>query len=274
VSTTTAPAASGSAIAAATEQGRAALVGYLPVGFPDVAGSVAAAKDLVAGGVDVLELGLAYSDPLMDGPVIQHAVEAALRGGVRTRDVLAAVEQVAQAGAPVLVMTYWNPIERYGVSRFARDLASAGGAGLITPDLIPDEAQEWIEASDAAGLERIFLVAPSSTPERLSATAAACRGWVYAASTMGVTGVRASVGAGAQALVSRARAAGADRVCVGLGVSTRAQAAEVAGFADGVIVGSAFVRALTQVVEGEQGATGVRALAEELSAGVREGRPA
>lgn len=265
------------ALDAAKAEGRAALVGYLPVGFPDVDTSVEAAKALVAGGVDVLELGMPYSDPLMDGPVIQHAVEASLRAGTRTRDVLAAVEKVARTGAPTLVMTYWNLVARYGVDRYAADLAAAGGAGLITPDLIPDEAAEWIAASDAADLERVFLVAPSSTPERLKAIAAACRGWVYAASTMGVTGVRASVGGAAHDLVDRTRAAGADRVCVGLGVSTRAQAAEVAGYADGVIVGSAFVRALAGpggagAVDRAAGLRAVRELAEELSAGVREGR--
>ncbi|MDQ1287276.1 MAG: tryptophan synthase alpha chain [Actinomycetota bacterium] len=265
---------SGTAIDEARASGRAALIGYLPVGYPDVATSVAAAKELVAGGADVIELGLPYTDPLMDGPVIQHAVDAALRAGTRTRDVLSAVEQVAGTGVPALVMSYWNPVDRYGVRRFARDLASVGGAGVITPDLIPDEGEDWLSASDDAGIERIFLVAPSSTPERLRTTAAACRGWVYAASTMGVTGVRTSVGTGAADLVSRTRAAGAGRVCVGLGVSTRAQAAEVASFADGVIVGSAFVRALTGASDRGAALRAVRDLAEDLAAGVREGRPA
>jgi tryptophan synthase alpha chain len=258
---------SGDAVEAARAQGRAALVGYLPVGFPDVAGSVAAARALVAGGCDVVELGLPYSDPLMDGPVIQEAVDAALKAGTRTRDVLTAVEQVAATGAAVLVMTYWNPVDRYGVDRFAADLASAGGSGLITPDIIPDEAGEWLAASDAHDLERIFLVAPSSTDERLRSTAAACRGWVYAASTMGVTGARSQVGERAQGLVERTRAAGAPRVCVGLGVSTPDQAATVAAYADGVIVGSAFVRAL-----GEGGPAAVERLASELADGVRRGR--
>jgi tryptophan synthase alpha chain len=264
-----ATARSGDAVDAARAQGRAALVGYLPVGFPDVAGSVAGARALVAGGCDVVELGLPYSDPLMDGPLIQQAVDAALKGGTRTRDVLAAVEQVAATGAAVLVMTYWNPVDRYGVDRFAADLASAGGAGLITPDLIPDEAGDWLAASEAHALERVFLVAPSSTDERLRSTAAASRGWVYAASTMGVTGVRSQVGERAQGLVERTRAAGASRVCVGLGVSTGEQAATVAAYADGVIVGSAFVRAL-----GDGGPAAVEQLAGELAAGVRRGRGA
>jgi tryptophan synthase alpha chain len=254
-------------IDAAGADGRAVLVGYLPVGFPDVAGSVAAARAMVEAGVDVVELGLPYSDPVMDGPVIQQAADAALRAGTRTRDVLAAVEQVAATGAPVLVMTYWNPVLRYGVDAFARDVAAAGGAGLITPDLIPEEAGDWLAASNAQGLDRVFLVAPSSTPERLRSTAAACRGFVYAASTMGVTGVRASVGAAARSLVDSTRAAGAERVCVGLGVSTADQAAEVGSYADGVIVGSAFVRALA-----DEGPSAAGAVAADLAAGVRRAR--
>jgi tryptophan synthase alpha chain len=250
-------------------EGRAALIGYLPVGFPDVAGSVAAAKAMVAAGVDMVELGIAYSDPVMDGPVIQDAVQQALAAGVRVRDVFGAVEGIAATGAPVLVMSYFNPILRYGVDRFARDLAAAGGAGIITPDLIPDEAGEWLAASDAHDLDRVFLVAPSSTPERLASTAAASRGFVYAASTMGVTGERTSLGERAADLVADTRAAGADRVCVGLGVSTGDQAAQVAGYADGVIVGSALVRALVQAPTPAAGLDAIAAVAADLSTGVR-----
>lgn len=246
---------------------RAALIAFLPAGFPDLDTSVEAARAAVDAGVDMVELGLPYSDPVMDGPVIQRAAGQALATGTRTKEVLRAVEQVAATGAPVLVMTYWNPVLRYGVDAFARDLASAGGAGLITPDLIPDEAGEWIAASDAHGLDRIFLVAPSSSPQRLALTAEACRGFVYAASTMGVTGLRESVGASAQRLVADTRAAGAERVCVGLGVSNREQAAEVGAYADGVIVGSALVKALD-----EGGPDGVTRLAADLAAGVAGAR--
>lgn len=256
---------SAAAIDAAKATGRAALIAYLPIGFPDVPTSIAAARAAVEGGADVLELGMPYSDPLMDGPVIQHAVDAALRGGTRTVDLLQAVDELSSGGATALVMTYWNLVDRYGVDAFAKDLAAAGGAGLITPDLIPDEGADWIAASDAHGLERVFLVAPSSTPARLASTAAACRGWVYAASLMGVTGVKA-VSAGARDLVERARAAGAERVCVGLGVSTPAQAGEVAQYADGVIVGSAFVKALTEAPSPAAGIDAVRDLARALSA--------
>ncbi|MDQ1294590.1 MAG: Tryptophan synthase alpha chain [Actinomycetota bacterium] len=255
----------------AAEEGRAALIGYLPVGFPDVPASIEAMKALVAGGVDLVEIGIPYSDPLMDGPVIQHAAEVALRGGTRTADVLTAVRAVREAGAPALVMTYWNIVDRYGVDRFAQDLAAAGGAGLITPDLIPDEGADWIEAAQRHGLDRVFLVAPSSTDERLRSTTAACTGFVYAASTMGVTGARASVGPRAHELVERTRKVCDLPVCVGLGVSTGEQAAQVAGYADGVIVGSAFVKALSSGPDLAAGLLAVRALAEELALGVRRG---
>ena len=256
-------------IAAARAEGRAALVAYLPVGYPDVDASIAAMVAMVEGGADVIEIGVPYSDPGMDGPVIQEAVEVAVQAGVGMRDVLKAVAAVAAAGAVPVVMSYWNPIERYGVDRFADDLAAAGGAGAITPDLIPDEAGAWLAASDRVGLDRVFLVAPSSTDTRLAATVAACRGFVYAASTMGVTGTRATVGDAAERLVGRTReVSGELPVCVGLGVSTGDQAAEVAGFADGVIVGSAYVRLM---LEGA-GPDGVRVLSEELAAGVRRAK--
>ncbi len=264
----------GGVLARARREGRAALIGYLPVGFPDVVTSIAAMEALVEGGADVVEVGIPYSDPLMDGPVIQHAVEIALGRGARPRDAFAATQGVSRAGAPALVMTYWNIVDRYGVHRFAADLAAAGGSGLITPDLIPDEAGEWLSAATAHDLDRVFLVAPSSTQARLASTTQACRGFVYAASTMGVTGAREAVGAGARPLVERTRAVSDQPVCVGLGVSTPAQAAEVAGFADGVIVGSAFVRALAATDSPAAGVAAVKRLAAELAAGVREGVPA
>ncbi len=178
------------ALARCRAEGRAALVGYLPVGYPSVEGSVEAMLAMVAAGVDVVEVGLPYSDPLMDGPVIQRATEAALQAGTRVEDVFTAVRALADAGAPAYVMTYWNLVLHRGVEKFAADLAAAGGSGLITPDLVPDEAGPWLAASDAHGLDRVFLVAPSSTPERLRVATGASRGFVYAASTMGVTGTR------------------------------------------------------------------------------------
>jgi tryptophan synthase alpha chain len=250
-------------------EGRAALIGYLPVGFPDVETSVEAMRVMVRAGVDVVEVGVPYSDPLMDGPVIQRAVDSALRSGTRTRDVLPAVRAVADVGAPALVMTYGNLVDHSGVERFAADLAAAGGAGLITPDLIPEEAEQWLAAAEQADLDRVFLVAPSSTDARLRSTARACRGFVYAASTMGVTGARDAVGGGAQVLVERVRAVTDLPVCVGLGVSTGRQAAEVASFADGVIVGSALVRCLVDATGPEEGLAALEKLTGELAEGVR-----
>ncbi|WP_137122018.1 tryptophan synthase subunit alpha [Segeticoccus rhizosphaerae] len=258
-------------LARTREEERAALVGYLPVGYPDVPGSIEAMTAVVEAGADVIEVGVPYSDPLMDGPVIQHAAETALAGGVRLRDLFTAVRAVADAGAAVVVMTYWNPVLRYGVERFAADLAAAGGSGLITPDLIPDEASEWLEAAKRHHLDPIFLVAPSSTDERLALTTAATSGFVYAASTMGVTGARASVGDAAHVLVERTRKVTDLPVCVGLGVSDREQAAQVAGFADGVIVGSVLVRQLADAAAPADGLAGLQAVVRELALGVREG---
>ncbi|GLE50981.1 tryptophan synthase subunit alpha [Mycobacterium montefiorense] len=242
---------------------RAALIGYLPTGFPDLRTSLDAMTALVESGCDLIEVGVPYSDPGMDGPTIAGATEAALRGGVRVRDTLAAVEAISSAGGRSVVMTYWNPVLHYGIDAFARDLASAGGHGLITPDLIPDEAQEWMAASEEHHLDRIFLVAPSSTPQRLVTTVEASRGFVYAASTMGVTGARDAVSNAAPALVRRVKAVSNIPVGVGLGVRSREQAAQIGSYADGVIVGSALVTAL------RDGLPSLRALTQELAEGVR-----
>ncbi len=268
----------------ARADGRAALVGYLPAGFPTIEGGIDAVRAMAESGVDLIEVGYPYSDPMMDGPVIQRAAEIALAGGVRGTDVLRTVEAVAQAGVPVVVMTYWNLVEHFrgtgtdrGVAVFARDLANAGGSGLITPDLIPDEAQQWLAVSDEHNLDRIFLVAPSSTDARLASTVAACRGFVYATSVMGVTGARGVTSSAAPTLVARTReaiaAAGTTLpVAVGLGVSDGAQAAEVGAFADGVIVGSALVKCLLDAPSTGAGLASLRALTADLAAGVR--RPA
>ncbi|MBV8966544.1 MAG: tryptophan synthase subunit alpha, partial [Mycobacteriaceae bacterium] len=191
--------------ASCRQHGRSALIGYLPTGYPDVATSIDAMGALVESGCDIVEVGIPYSDPGMDGPTIAKATEAALRGGVRVTDTLRAVQAVSDAGGRAVVMTYWNPVLRYGVDSFARDLAAAGGLGMITPDLIPDEASQWLAASDSHRLDRIFLIAPSSTPQRLAATVEASRGFVYAASTMGVTGAREAVSQAAPELVQRVR---------------------------------------------------------------------
>ena len=245
-------------------EGRAALVGYLPVGFPSYDVAVEAMRAMVEGGVDIVEVGMPYTDPLMEGPVIAAAHQAALDAGTRQADVLRTVEAVAATGAPTLVMGYWNPVHRYGFRRWAQALKDAGGVGAITPDLIPDEAPEWLAACRDLDLDPVFLVAPSSTDERIAVVGRANRGFVYAAAVMGVTGARSEVGAGARRLVERVRAQTALPVAVGLGVSTGPQAAELAEFADAVVVGSALVNALQTA-----GPEGVRRLAGELAEGVR-----
>lgn len=242
---------------------RAALIGYLPTGFPDVPTSIAAMTALVESGCDLVEVGVPYSDPGMDGPTIAAATETALANGVRVRDTLAAVEAISNAGGRAVVMTYWNPVLRKGVDTFARDLAAAGGYGLITPDLIPEEADDWLAASEAHDLDRIFLVAPSSTHERLAKTIEVSRGFVYAASTMGVTGARDAVSSAAPELVRRIREVSDIPVGVGLGVRSGEQAAQIGSYSDGVIVGSALVAAL------QDGVDAVRSLTEELAGGVR-----
>ena len=250
---------------ACKSEGRAALIGYLPVGFPNLADSIEAAVSLVENGADIIELGLPYSDPVMDGLVIQKATQVALANGFKLRDAFTALRAITErVSAPVLMMTYWNPVVQYGVDKFAADLADAGGAGLITPDLIPDEASEWIAASDRHDLDRVFLAAPSSTPERLANTVAASRGFVYAVSTMGITGERADVDDAAHSLVDRLRSAGATHVGVGVGISNAEQVREVQGYAEGAIVGSVLVKAL-----GDGGVPAVASLASALS-----GRPA
>ena len=252
-----------SVIAARKAAGSGALVGYLPVGFPDLRTSIEAAVALIENRVDILELGLPYSDPVMDGPVIQKATQAALANGFRLSDGFEAVAEItARTHAPVLLMTYFNPVMQYGVDRFADDLLAAGGAGLITPDLVPDEAGPWLAASDRTGLDRVFLAAPSSTDSRLARTVEASRGFVYAVSTMGITGARADVDAAARGLVSRLRDAGATSACVGVGISTAEQVREVLGYADGAIVGSALVQVLA-----EEGVPALGRAAAALAAG-------
>jgi tryptophan synthase alpha chain len=247
--------------AATRAQGRAALVGYLPAGYPTVDESITLCTAMIEAGADLLEIGVPYSDPVLDGPTIQAAAETALRGGFRLRDVFRVVEAVSSAGGAAAVMTYWNPVHRYGVDAFARDLAAAGGLGVITPDLVPDEAQDWLTASDAHSLDRIFLAAPSSTEERIVRTAEASTGFIYAAAVMGVTGARDSVGSEAAGLVSRVRMHTTLPIGVGIGVRSGAQAAEIAGYADAVIVGSALVTCAGSGVDS------VRKLTRELAAG-------
>ncbi|MEV8238663.1 tryptophan synthase subunit alpha [Microbacterium testaceum] len=251
------------AIEAAHTDGRGAFVAYLPAGFPDVATSIEAIVALAEAGADVIELGPPYSDPVMDGLVIQEATQTALANGFRMRDLFTIIREVtARTDVPILVMTYWNLVEQYGVDRYADELVAAGGAGLITPDITPDAAAAWIATSERTGLDRVFLAAPTSTDERLRMIVETSTGFVYTVSTMGITGERAELDAAARRLVERLRAHGADHACVGIGISNAAQVAGVVEYADGAIVGTALVKALR-----DGGVEGLSTLARELSAG-------
>ncbi|QCR19292.1 tryptophan synthase subunit alpha [Agrococcus sp. SGAir0287] len=253
------------AIAAAGDR---ALIGYLPAGFPDPEGCVEACVALAEGGVTAIELGLPYSDPSLDGPVIQAATQATLDRGFRIDEAFEAIEEITRrTTVPVLVMTYWNPVLRWGVDRFAERLAATGGAGLITPDLVPENGREWIDAARHHDLDRVFLAAPSSSDARIDAVLQASRGFVYTVSTMGTTGARGSMDAAARTLADRLavrrEALGIDLPrCVGLGISTGAQVADVLGYAEGAITGSALVAALR-----DGGLEGLRARVADLAAG-------
>lgn len=246
-------------------ENRAAFIAYYPAGYPTVDGSVDAIKAIVDAGADIVEVGLPYSDPMMDGPTIQEAANIALAEGFRIRDLFRVVREVTDADGNCVTMTYWNPILQYGPEKFAEDFAAAGGLGAIIPDLLPEEADRWLAAAEKHGLDTIFLVAPSSSNERIALTTAATGGFVYATSHMGVTGALNAVDSAAGVLVSRTREFTDLPVCVGLGVSNGEQAAEIAGFADGVIVGSALIKAATT------GRDELVALAGELAQGVRSG---
>ncbi|MDY6811254.1 MAG: tryptophan synthase subunit alpha [Actinomycetota bacterium] len=259
----TAPSRLAATFARCHDDGRAALIGYLPVGYPTLEKSLESFRTMVSAGCDIIEVGVPYSDPVMDGPTIQEAADTALSNGVRVKDVFTAVQAITDAGGQAVVMSYWNPVLQYGVDRFARDLAAAGGAGMITPNLIPEEGAAWQTASDEHDLDRIYLVAPSSTAERLAMTVDASRGFIYAASTMGVTGARDAVSDAAPELCARVRAHSDIPIGVGLGVRSGRQAAQIAGYADGVIVGSALVSAA------KTGVDALGSLVAELADGVR-----
>ena len=253
-------------------ENRAALIAYIPAGFPSQDGCAKAIKVLADAGVDAIEIGFPYSDPVMDGPVIQEAADISLKGGTQAADVFAALKVASDAGVAAVVMTYWNPIARYGVEKFAQSIADNGGSGVITPDLTIEESDEWIAATKKSGINPIYVVAPSTKDERLKGVTAKTGGFVYAASMMGVTGTRSTVASSASELVARVRTVTDLPISVGLGVSTREQAKSLAAYADGVIVGSAFIKLLLDAPSEQAGLVAISNLAKELALGVREGR--
>jgi tryptophan synthase alpha chain len=261
-----------SVMAKVRAENRAALIAYIPAGFPSQAGCAKAIQALAAAGVDAIEVGFPYSDPVMDGPVIQEAADISLKAGTNAVDVFAALKVAADTGVAAVVMTYWNPIEKYGVDKFAQEIADNGGSGVITPDLTIEESERWLSATDKSQINPIYVVAPSTKDERLAQVTSKTGGFVYAASLMGVTGTRNSVSTGAADLVARVRKVTNLPVSVGLGVSTREQAKSLAAYADGVIVGSAFIKLLLEANSEKEGLDAISHLASELALGVREGR--
>ena len=253
-------------------ENRAALIAYIPAGFPTIDGCNKAIAALAAAGVDAIEIGFPYSDPVMDGPTIQEAADISLKAGTGAHDVFAALKVASDCGVASVVMTYWNPIEKFGVEKFAQAIADNGGSGVITPDLPIEESTQWLAATQKHAINPIYVVAPSSRDERIAQVTTKTGGFVYAASVMGVTGARTSISVDASELVSRIRKTTQLPIAVGLGVSTRQQAREVAGYADGVIVGSAFIKLLLNAKSESEGLDAISELAKELAAGVREGR--
>ena len=259
-------------LARARQENRAALITGTTAGFPTIDEGIASVRAMLDSGADIVEVGLPYSDPILDGPVVQAASDIARRGGTRIADVIRTVREAYRAtGKPVLVMSYWNPIDRYGAERFARELAEAGGAGCILPDLPVQESALWRESAARHHLATIFVAAPSTTDERLRELTAAGSGFIYAASLMGVTGLRESVSSAAGTLVQRIRAVSDLPICVGIGISDPAQAGQVAGFADGVIVVSALVKAMLGAPSAAAGATAVAKLTAELCVATSRG---
>ncbi len=256
----------GDAIRTANDDGRAALVIYLPAGYPDMDTSQACLEAAVRAGADVLEVGFPFSDPIMDGPTIQQATQHALDAGYAVDDDLAMCARLTAAvEAPALTMTYFTIPDRRGPERFAAQCVAAGLTGAILPDLPADEAGPWRAAAEGAGLATVFLAASTSTEERLAAIGEASTGFVYATGLLGVTGVK-DVAEGTRHLVARCRAHTDVPVCVGVGVKTPAHAADVAAYADGVIVGSAVVQAV-----GAGDPSGAPARVAELVAALRRG---
>ena len=250
-------------------ENRAALIGYLPAGFPTKEKCILAIKAMVTGGVDAIEIGYPYSDPVMDGPVIQAAAEQSLANGTSASDVFDILAATVALGVPAVIMTYWNPIERFGIEKFAAELAKRGGSGVITPDLTIEDSATWRSACAKSDINSIYVLAPSTSDARLPKVVEACSGFVYAASLMGVTGTRGSVSGNASELVARIKSHTSTPVAVGLGVSNGAQAKEVAQYADGVIVGSAFIRKLQENDNFDRALEAITALAKELAIGVR-----
>ena len=260
----------GAAFARARERRAPAFVAFVTAGDPTPARTVGIALELEQAGVDVLELGVPFSDPIADGPVIQRSSERALAAGTDLRGVLGVVEAIRRRSAlPLLLFSYLNPLLRYGVPALCRDARAAGVDGVLVTDLPPEEAEAWIPAAREGNLDTVFLAAPTSPEHRLREVAALSRGFVYAISRTGVTGARESLGDEAGPLVRRLRALTGEPIALGFGISTPDAVAAAGEVADGVVVGSALVRYLEEHPQGDVGAH-VRWLRSEVRPSDRE----
>jgi len=245
----------GTRLAQRKHEGRPAFVAFLTAGDPSLDRTVAAALELEAAGVDVLELGVPFSDPLADGPVIQRSSERALAGGVTLSRVIETVLRIRERSElPLVLFSYLNPLLQRGVERVLGDAARAGVDGVLVTDLPPEEAGEWISAARAAAIDTIFLASPTSPDERLRRVAEASRGFVYAISRTGVTGERQALSDDARPLVERLRSLSDVPVALGFGISTPEQVKQASAVADAVVVGSALVRFLEEHPQGDLGA--------------------
>jgi tryptophan synthase alpha chain len=247
-------------------EGRPAVIPFLPAGWPEFGDTVPLVEAALEGGADAIELGLPFSDPLGDGPVNQRAYDEAIRNGTNTSTVFAAVRELRDRGvrAPILVMGYCNPLFAYGVDRFVQDAVAAGVDGLIVVDLPPDEAAELEQPAHAAGLHLVYLLAPTSTEERIRLVAEHGSGFIYCVSVVGITGERREMAADLPEFIARVRAQTELPLAVGFGISSPDHVRAVGELADAAIIGSAFVRAISEA-PANQRPDRVRAFMEEIT---------
>jgi tryptophan synthase alpha chain len=236
--------------------GHAALMPYFPLGFPDAQTSLDVIAAMSEAGADAFEIGLSFSDPLADGPVIQHATQIALENGITVKRSLVMIAELRARGVgqPFLVMGYYNPLLAYGLERFVEDAAAAGADGFIVPDLPPEEADDLDRLCRERGLGLIYFLAPTSTDDRVKLVAEKAQGFIYLVSIAGVTGARSQIASGLSDFVGRIKQATSTPIAIGFGVSTPEQAGEVSRIADGVIVGSALVQIVDRAEDKPQAA--------------------
>ncbi|MBI5831487.1 MAG: tryptophan synthase subunit alpha [Armatimonadetes bacterium] len=253
---------------ACAARGERVLVPYITAGDPDLAATAALLPALAAGGADIIEIGVPFSDPLMDGPTIQRASHRALAAGTTPHGVMATVAQArAGLGCGLIYMVPFNLVWRYGLERFAVDCAQSGVDGVLITDLPPEEADDWQAAADAHGVETIYLLAPTSSPERIRLAAARATGFIYLISRRGVTGVQSSVPTELADLVAGIRAQTAVPIAVGFGIATAQQVAQVCAVADGAVVGSALVDRLAAAADSDARVAAAETMIRELKAG-------